>query len=120
MLLAGDAAGLLDPWMREGISFAVRSGAAAGRLAASGARAVESTGVRAGYERWVRAALEPEMDAGRAFLAAFTRRPGLLHTVLTRTPLGWNAFRRMCTGATTLPTLLAPDAARLAVTALAR
>ena len=31
VLLAGDAAGLLEPWTREGISFAVRSGELAGR-----------------------------------------------------------------------------------------
>ena len=31
VLVAGDAAGLLEPWTREGISFALRSGALAGR-----------------------------------------------------------------------------------------
>jgi len=115
LLLAGDAAGLLDPWMREGISFAVRSGAAAGRLAASGARSVDATGVQLAYERWVAGTLAREMDAGRAFLSAFERRPALLHTVLTRTPLGWAAFRRMCLGTTTLPALLARRVARLAI-----
>ena len=34
LLVAGDAAGLLDPWTREGISFALRSGALAGAAAA--------------------------------------------------------------------------------------
>jgi len=37
ILLAGDAAGLLEPWTREGISFAVRSGALAGAVAAADA-----------------------------------------------------------------------------------
>ena len=120
VLLAGDAAGLLDPWMREGISFAVRSGAAAGRLAASGARSPDGTGVQLAYERWVAGTLAPEMAAGAAFLAAFERRPGPMHTVLTRTPLGWAAFRRMCLGTTTLPSLLAHRVVRLGVRASAR
>ena len=30
VLVAGDAAGLLEPWTREGISYALRSGALAG------------------------------------------------------------------------------------------
>ena len=34
VLVAGDAAGLLEPWTREGISFALRSGALAGAAAA--------------------------------------------------------------------------------------
>jgi geranylgeranyl reductase family protein len=120
VLLAGDAAGLLDPWMREGISFAVRSGSAAGRLAASAARTAHADGVQGAYRRWMGAALAPEMDAGRAFLAAFARRPGLLHTLLTRTPLGWAAFRRMCLGSTSLPSLLGHDPVRVGVNALAR
>src|SRR5215467_2619621 len=37
VLVAGDAAGLLDPWTREGISFALRSGALAGEFAAKAA-----------------------------------------------------------------------------------
>lgn len=38
MIVAGDAAGLLEPWTREGISFALRSGAWAGTAAARAAR----------------------------------------------------------------------------------
>jgi flavin-dependent dehydrogenase len=106
--------------MREGISFAVRSGSAAGRLAASAARTGDADGVQGAYRRWMGTALAPEMDAGRAFLAAFARRPGLLHTVLTRTPLGWAAFRRMCLGSMSLPSLLGHDPVRAGVQALAR
>jgi hypothetical protein len=43
-----------------------------------------------------------------------------MHTVLTRTPLGWAAFRRMCLGTTTLPSLLAHRVVRLGVRAAAR
>ena len=37
VIVAGDAAGLLEPWTREGISFALRSGALAGEYAAKAA-----------------------------------------------------------------------------------
>ena len=36
VMVAGDAAGLLEPWTREGISFALRSGALAGHAASTG------------------------------------------------------------------------------------
>ena len=51
--------------MREGISFAVRSGSAAGRFSAAAARTGDNEGALAGYRRWVEAALAPEMAAGR-------------------------------------------------------
>src|SRR5262249_56294087 len=72
VLVAGDAAGLLEPWTREGISFALRSGTLAGTAAA---QASASTGPEQ-LERALgqyRAALErellPEMAAGRRLLA---------------------------------------------------
>jgi geranylgeranyl reductase family protein len=109
VLLAGDAAGLLDPWTREGISFAVRSGLVAGRLAAAAARdPTRAPGhTQETYQRWVDVALTPEMRAGRTLLSAFERRPDVVHAMLTHTPLGWSAFRRMCLGETSLPGVLA-------------
>ncbi|MER7003537.1 geranylgeranyl reductase family protein [Dactylosporangium sp. NPDC000555] len=91
VIVAGDAAGLLEPWTREGISFAVRSGALAGAAAADGDLPR--------YEREVEATLAPPMRAGRRLLATFARRPGLFHAVL-RTPLGWRMFERFCRGET--------------------
>jgi geranylgeranyl reductase family protein len=120
VLLAGDAAGLLEPWMREGISFAVRSGAAAGRFSAAAARADDHDEAVAGYRRWVEAALAPEMAAGRELLAAFVARPALVHILMTRTPPGWAAFRRMCLGTTSTTTLDRHPLLRAAVTAAAR
>ena len=38
VIVAGDAAGLLEPWLREGISFALRSGTWAGEAAAAAIR----------------------------------------------------------------------------------
>ncbi|MEV0130076.1 geranylgeranyl reductase family protein [Dactylosporangium sp. NPDC050688] len=91
VLVAGDAAGLLEPWTREGISFAVRSGALAGAAAA--------TGDLDGYVTAVERTLVPAMTAGRRLLDTFSRRPGLFHAML-RTPPGWRMFERFCLGET--------------------
>jgi geranylgeranyl reductase family protein len=94
VLVAGDAAGLLEPWTREGISYALRSGRAAGLAAASGDLAA--------YDRYVAAELAPEMDAGRAFLAAFERNRQVFHGFLASVPGGWRLFSRLVAGETTL------------------
>jgi geranylgeranyl reductase family protein len=89
VLVAGDAGGLLEPWSREGISFALRSGAYAGEAAAAGDLSR--------YESTVDAELGPEMRAGRRILAAYARRPGAFHAMLA-TPPGWRLFTRFCQG----------------------
>jgi geranylgeranyl reductase family protein len=94
ILLAGDAAGLLEPWTREGISFALRSGALAGAAAVS-------DDPLAAYREGLERELLPEMAAGRRVLAAYRHRPAAFHAVM-RTPPGWQAFTRMCRGELTL------------------
>lgn len=89
VLVAGDAAGFLEPWTREGISYALRSGAIAGRAAAAGDPD--------GYVEDVTRTLAPSMLAGRRLLAAFARRPGMFHTMLNTRP-GWRMFSRFCRG----------------------
>jgi geranylgeranyl reductase family protein len=92
VLVAGDAAGLLEPWTREGISFALRSGAMAGRAAAAAAEASSGDGVAAalsGYEAEVSATLVPEMLAGRMFLRAFTRHPRVFFAAITLFSWTW-------------------------------
>ncbi|MFC7551011.1 geranylgeranyl reductase family protein [Plantactinospora sp. GCM10030261] len=89
VLVAGDAAGLLEPWSREGISFALRSGALAGSAAADGDPDR--------YVAAVTADLVPEMRAGRRLLAAFEKHPGVFHGLLG-TPPGWRMFSRFCRG----------------------
>ncbi len=89
VLVTGDAAGLLEPWTREGISFALRSGALAGAAAASGDLESYTTAVQAGMGR--------EMAAGSRLLAAFTRRPLAFHALLATRP-GWRMFDRFCRG----------------------
>ena len=92
VLVAGDAAGLLEPWTREGISFALRSGRLAG-LAAVG---------QVDYAAAVAAELGAEVAAGRRALAAFTRRPGVVHGVMRRLPSMWPLFVELVSGRTTM------------------
>jgi len=93
VLVAGDAAGLLEPWTREGISYALRSGAVAGRAAATGVSA---------YDRQVVEALGAEMAAGRRARAAFTAHPGTVHAVFRYLPGMWELFVRLVSGETTM------------------
>ena len=109
VLVAGDAAGLLEPWTREGISFALRSGALAGRAAA---------GDPATYEAGVEAALGADVAAGRRALRAFSRHPRAVHEVMRRGPGMWPRFRRLVAGETTLAEQLADRRVRALVAAL--
>jgi len=111
VIVAGDAAGLLDPWTREGISFALRSGALAGEYAAKGDPA--------GYVPAVNATLVPDMHAGRTLLNAFTRHTGTFHRGLS-TPKGWHAFVRMCRSEISLSELAARPSARVSLALLNR
>ena len=93
VLVAGDAAGLLEPWTREGISFALRSGAMAGRAAALASSACSAADVAAamdGYAAEVSATLVPEMLAGRLFLQAFTRHPRLFYAAIILFSWTWD------------------------------
>lgn len=93
VLVCGDAAGLLEPWTREGISFALRSGALAGAAAA---------GALEDYPGQVERTLGVEMAAGALLHTALARRPGLVHAGIARTAPGWTAFGRVARGETTL------------------
>lgn len=93
VLVAGDAAGLLEPWTREGISFALRSGRLAGLAAA---------GRIPSYEQAVKNALGAEVAAGRRALASFTRHPGVVHGVMRSLPGMWPLFVELVSGGTTM------------------
>jgi geranylgeranyl reductase family protein len=93
VLVAGDAAGLLEPWTREGISFALRSGRLAGLAA---------VGEVASYDEAVEATLGPEVAAGRRALTSFTRHPGVVHTVMRTLPPMWPLFVDLVSGRTTM------------------
>jgi geranylgeranyl reductase family protein len=109
VLVAGDAAGLLEPWTREGISFALRSGALAGAAAASGDLD--------GYVRAVREQLVPPMRAGHQILRAFSRHPLVFHAALA-TPAGWRMFVDFCRGETSFDRVLTRRPVRAALALL--
>jgi geranylgeranyl reductase family protein len=117
VLLAGDAAGLLEPWTREGISFALRSGALAGARAAEVARTTTPDArerAQHGYRAEVDATLGAEMRAGARFLRAFRRRPALFHAAISALPAGWDAFVALVTGEKTYADAAArPSVSRL-------
>jgi geranylgeranyl reductase family protein len=109
VLVAGDAAGLLEPWSREGISFALRSGALAGTAAAHGDLD--------GYVSAVHRQLAPPMQAGRRLLAVFSRHPAVFHALLA-TPPGWRMFARFCRGDASFDKALTRRTVRLALALL--
>ncbi|MFE3201096.1 geranylgeranyl reductase family protein [Embleya sp. NPDC055664] len=115
VLVAGDAAGLLEPWTREGISYALRSGRLAGERAAQVAgvdTVAEVDKIGADYHADVDAVLGREMRAGRILLDVFERHPAMLHHAVTTLPQGWRVFRKVVQGRTTFADLLERPAAR--------
>ncbi|MCZ7461731.1 geranylgeranyl reductase family protein [Streptomyces sp. WMMC940] len=105
VLVCGDAAGLLEPWTREGISFALRSGRLAGEWAVRVAEANDAVDARRqalNYAFAIKAGLGVEMGVGRRMLAVFERRPGILHAAITGFRPAWKAFSDIARGATTL------------------
>ncbi|GAB1689017.1 geranylgeranyl reductase family protein [Krasilnikovia sp. M28-CT-15] len=117
VLVVGDAAGLLEPWTREGISYALRSGTWAGQAAATACSRPAEAGPLGEYERLVADELQPEMAAGRRLLDVFERHPGLVHAAMA-TPLGWRAFTAFCRGELSMAHVLRRPSIRLAVRAL--
>jgi geranylgeranyl reductase family protein len=100
-LVAGDAAGLLEPWTREGISFALRSGTMAGATAAAVAgasSAAEASRVLSAYAAEISETLGAEMRAGRLCMAAFSRRPWIFYFAIAFVPAAWTMFTRMVSG----------------------
>jgi geranylgeranyl reductase family protein len=121
VLVAGDAAGLLEPWTREGISYALRSGALAGAAAAQAAKAGDEAAVDAAvavYTEQVEALLGVEMAAGAKLLAAFVKHPAFFHAAVTSLPAAWRAFAAFCRGETSFARLLRNRAAQAALRTL--
>ncbi|MGI5531891.1 geranylgeranyl reductase family protein [Streptomyces syringium] len=105
VLVCGDAAGLLEPWTREGISYALRSGRLAGEWAVRIAEAQDAVDARRqalNYAFAIKAGLGVEMGVGRRMLTLFERRPGLIHAAVTGFRPAWHAFARVTRGTTTL------------------
>jgi geranylgeranyl reductase family protein len=113
VLVAGDAAGLLEPWTREGISYALRSGRLAGEAAAR--LAAGASGATGEYEAAVEATLGREMRVGRRLRRAFQRRPIAFHGAVTLVPQAWRAFTDVVQGHNTFADVLERRAARWAL-----
>jgi flavin-dependent dehydrogenase len=124
VLVCGDAAGLLEPWTREGISFALRSGRLAGEWAVRVAEAHDAVDARRqalNYAFAIKAGLGVEMSVGKRMLALFERRLGILHAVLTGFRPAWRAFKDITQGSTTLGELVrSHPLAQRALTAMDR
>ncbi|MET8179704.1 geranylgeranyl reductase family protein [Streptomyces sp. NPDC005336] len=124
VLVCGDAAGLLEPWTREGISFALRSGRLAGEWAVRIAEAHDAVDARRqalNYAFAIKAGLGVEMGVGRRLYAAFARRPGVFHAAITGFRPAWRAFTKITRGTTTLGDLVRTHpAARRALAAMDR
>ncbi len=103
VLVCGDAAGLLEPCTREGISFALRSGRLAGEHAARISEARDANAV-AGHGRDYAAAvgsgLGAEMRTGARMHALLAARPGVVHGALVTVPPAWRAFCHVTRGVT--------------------
>jgi flavin-dependent dehydrogenase len=109
VLVCGDAAGLLEPWTREGISFALRSGRLAGEWAVRIAEAHDAVDARRqalNYAFAIKAGLGAEMSVGKRLFEVFERRPGLFHAALTAFPPSWKAFKGITQGSTSLGELV--------------
>ena len=122
VIVAGDAAGLLEPWTREGISFALRSGALAGEYGAKAATSGDPAAAESaldGYAAAVNAVLVPDMRAGRVLLSGFTRHPGTFHKGLS-TAKGWGAFVKLCRSERSFAELVNRPAARLGLSLISR
>jgi geranylgeranyl reductase family protein len=121
VLVAGDAAGLLDPWTREGISFALRSGTMAGRAAAQASAAASDAAVSAAmraYAEEISATLAPEMSAGRLFMRAFTRHPRGFYVAVILLPKAWDFVVRTISGDTSFAGITKWRLARMLLVAL--
>jgi geranylgeranyl reductase family protein len=121
VLVAGDAAGLLEPWTREGISFALRSGTIAGRAAAAAAAAASApavAAVMAGYAGEISATLAREMHAGRLFVRAFTRHPRIFYLAIVLIPKAWDFVAHAISGDSSLADITKWRLARMLLLAL--
>ncbi|NUU26339.1 MAG: geranylgeranyl reductase family protein, partial [Streptomycetaceae bacterium] len=123
VLVAGDAAGLLEPWTREGISYALRSGRTAGETAAAIAAARTDADVKEAAESYrtrIDTTLGREMRAGHLMLTAFTRRPAIFHAAVATIPNAWSAFEHIVRGEKTLAEYVERTPIRKTLNRLAR
>jgi geranylgeranyl reductase family protein len=118
VLVAGDAAGLLEPWTREGISYALRSGHLAGRAAIALHEGTSAADTGVWYAEQIERTLGGEMAAGKLLLAAFIKHPGYFHAAITTLPPAWRAFAGFCRGSISLQAMMRSRTAQIALRSL--
>lgn len=119
VLVAGDAAGLLDHWSREGISYALRSGAVAGEAAArlSGASGpAEVMAATDAYRSRIEDIMGADMTASARLMGLFARHPAVVHTALTRLPPLWRHLDAYVAGHSSVDRIMRTPLARSATT----
>jgi flavin-dependent dehydrogenase len=120
VLVAGDAAALVDHWSREGISYALRSGGFAGHAAARLVTSADEAQARLATERYgqqVDNVLGAEMRASGTLMNLFAHHPGLVHTALTRLPPAWRRLDAYIAGRTSVAGIMTSPLARAAALA---
>jgi geranylgeranyl reductase family protein len=95
VLLVGDAARLADPFLGEGIYYAVRSGSLAARAVLEGWDGADAV---ARYEAAVAEAIWPDLRAASRIASLFHRAPRLWHRILSRMPGSLMEFVSVLTG----------------------
>lgn len=123
VLIAGDAAALVDHWSREGISYALRSGSLAGHAAARLVTAADEAEAHIAadhYTRQVNDILGVEMQASSTLMNLFARNPGLIHTALTRLPPAWHRLDAYIAGRTSVAGIMNTPLARTAAALVRR
>jgi len=96
VLLAGDAAGLADPFTGEGIYSSVRSA----QIAASVLREAVREGWNSlqEYEDEINKRLMPELEASRLFREIFNLCPSFFHGKVAHKERWWNAMAKLLRG----------------------
>lgn len=95
VLLVGDAARLADPFLGEGIYYAIRSGSLAAEALLAGRNAADAT---ARYEAAVAEAIWPDLRAASRIAFLFHRAPRWWHRILSRMPASLMQYVAVLTG----------------------
>ncbi len=95
VLLVGDAARLADPFLGEGIYYAVRSGSLAAGALLDGRNGVEAA-VR--YEASIAEGIWPDLCAADRIASLFHRTPRFWHRILSRMPASLMQYVAVLTG----------------------
>ena len=98
VLLAGDAAGLVEGFTGEGIYWAVRSGIIAAHAIAQSSGRENAAGGLACYQARIDAELMPDLVAARRWAQIYIRWPRSCYWMPTRVPAVWRTVEKLLRG----------------------